>query len=107
MLKKKMIAAAMMLSMTLGGAATLVPAAEARDYQGYNRYNYYNRDRGLMGNHPYVQKAVIGGGVGAVAGGLLAGDGGRADGAIKGGLLGAGLGLGYQYLRNQGTFRNW
>jgi hypothetical protein len=86
-MKKLLATLVLLFSM---GVCTLAPA-EARHY-GYDRYN------GGYGYHPYVQKALIGGGVGAVAGGLL----GRRDpvgAGIKGALLGSAAGLGYEYLR--------
>ena len=88
-------------------ANTLAPTAEAHN-RSYNRYydsRYYNG--GTFGQqHPYVKKAAIGGGAGALLGGILAPDGYRGDGAIKGAVIGAGAGLGYEYLRRQGTFGN-
>jgi hypothetical protein len=103
MLRKRLSAAVLSFSLMLGTVG-LMPAAHAQ-----SRYDYYNNryNNGFLTEHPYAKKALIGGGVGAVAGGLLAGDGGRADGAIKGALLGAGLGLGYEYLKRRGTFSNW
>jgi hypothetical protein len=95
-MKKQLIA----LSIAGLMLASSFSAANAQDYR-WNRYNnpYYGGSA-----HPYVQKALIGGGAGAALGGLLSQDGYRADGAIKGAVLGAGLGLGYQYLKQQGTF---
>jgi hypothetical protein len=96
---KKQLIAFSMAGLMLASTAT---TALARDYrhQGYaNRY--YSEPA-----HPYVQKAVLGGGAGAALGGLLSRDGYRTDGAIKGALLGAGVGMGYEYLKRQGTFSN-
>ncbi len=61
------------------------------DDRDYDRYGYVDR-------HPYVKKALIGGGLGAVAGGLVASRGNKTNGALTGALLGSTLGLGYQYL---------
>lgn len=89
-------------------ANTLAPVAEAHN-RPYNRYydSRYNSNWGTFGQrHPYVKKAAIGGGAGALIGGILAPDGYRGDGAIKGAVIGAGAGLGYEYLKRQGTFGN-
>jgi hypothetical protein len=94
--------------MTVLAGSLVVPSnsAFARDYYNYgHRYN----DSGIgdyMHEHPYVQKAAIGGGAGAVLGAVLGQEGDRMGGAVKGALLGAGAGLGYEYLRRQGIF-NW
>ncbi len=68
------------------------------------RYYPY-RDQGGYGSnyHPYIQKALIGGGIGAVAGGLLS----RRDpvgAGVKGALLGSAAGVGYQYLTSQNRY---
>ncbi|WP_303674971.1 hypothetical protein [Vampirovibrio chlorellavorus] len=102
----KLLVLPVMLGML--AANTLVPTAEAHD-RSYNRYydSRYNSNWGTFGQrHPYVKKAAIGGGAGALIGGVLAPDGYRGDGAIKGAVIGAGAGLGYEYLRRQGTFGN-
>lgn len=84
-------------------AANAILPAEAHDR--YYDSRYYRG--GTFGQrHPYVKKAAIGGGAGALIGGILAPDGYRGDGAIKGAVIGAGAGLGYEYLRRQGTFGN-
>jgi len=84
---KKLLATLLLLLSV--GAYALAPA-EAR---GYRDYGY-----GGYGYHPYVQKALIGGGIGAVAGGLL-GSRDPVGAGIKGALLGSAAGLGYEYLR--------
>lgn len=95
---KKRAMALLMTGLLLGASAS---TAFARDYR-YDRYrDTYGQE------HPYVQKAVLGGGAGAALGGLLSRDGYRTDGAIKGALLGAGIGMGYEYLKRQGTFSRW
>jgi hypothetical protein len=91
-------------------------ASYGRGYGGYNRgYGGYNRgysrgyNRGWnayagqqhWSHQQYAKKGLIGAGTGAVLGGLLANDGYRAGGAVKGGLIGAGAGLGYEYLRRR------
>lgn len=88
---KKLLATLLLLLSV--GAYALAPA-EAR---GYRDYGY-----GGYGYHPYVQKALIGGGIGAVAGGLL-GSRDPVGAGIKGALLGSAAGLGYEYLR-QGSY---
>jgi hypothetical protein len=85
---KKLLA---MLVLLFSMGASIMAPAEAR-YHGYDRYN------GGYGYHPYVQKALIGGGVGAVAGSLL-GERDPVGAGIKGALLGSAAGLGYEYLR--------
>lgn len=98
-MKKQKLLAALTL-MTLG-ASSLMPAMA----YGPNNYNYraYSRYQPTFGQqHPYVKKAAIGGGAGAVLGAILAPSGDRGDGAVKGALLGAGAGLGYEYLKRQG-----
>ena len=92
--------------------ATLVSSsapALAHNYSdGYYNNGYYNdyrrNDGRFLGNHPYARKAVLVGGAGAAVGALVAPDGRRGGGAIKGALLGAGAGLGYEYLRRKGLF---
>jgi len=92
-----------------------LPAQAARYYSNnYNPNNYYGGYAGygnrpntssvgnFFYNHPYVQKAAVIGGAGAAVGALTAGDGYRMDGAVKGAAVGAGLGLGYEYLREKG-----
>ncbi len=104
--KLKLLAVPALL--TIMAANTLVPAqAHDKGYRGYNRYydSRYNQNWGTFGQrHPYVKKAAIGGGAGALIGGILGQDGYRADTAIKGAVIGAGAGLGYEYLKRQGTF---
>ncbi len=83
-------------------SAWSVPA-QARDYRDYYKY-----DRGgiggFMDRHPYVQKAVVGGGAGAALGAIVARDGNRMNTAAKGALIGAGAGMGYELLRRKGVF---
>lgn len=78
--------------------------------QAHNNSNrYYNaRDcrnqGGFSQQNPYLHKALIGGGAGALIGGVLGQDGYRTGSAVKGAVIGAGAGLGYEYLKRQGTF---
>lgn len=85
--------------------STLAPAFAhtPRYWDRYYRYDGY-RQRSVQSQ--YLRKAVIGGVAGAALGGVLASEGYRADGAVKGALLGAGVGLGYEYLRRNGLFSN-
>lgn len=94
----KKMALALLTGITVLGSGA-VPALAHDPYDGHNDYN---RNRFQWEEHPYVKKALIGGGGGAVLGGLLASDGGRLDGAVTGALLGAGAGLGYEYLKTKG-----
>lgn len=97
-------------TMALLAGTTVLPASAYRGdnyYPGYARSDYYsNYYRGgtFSQRHPYVKKALIGGGIGAAAGALLSSEGRRTSGAVKGALVGGGIGLGYEYLRRQGTF---
>jgi hypothetical protein len=109
--KQKMMSAFMALTLLTGtGLASFsAPAQAANRYYGNNYYNGYtsrNYSNSRVGNffqdHPYVQKAAVIGGAGAAVGAIVAGDGNRVNGAVKGALLGAGVGMGYQYLRQQG-----
>jgi hypothetical protein len=104
-MKKQAIAA---LSALLMFSTAVVPAAFAHNgYRGYSRYNRYDNDRYYRGYNrnysrdQYIKKAAIGGGAGALIGGLMSEEGYRTGGAVKGGLLGAGAGLGYEYLRRR------
>ena len=104
-MKKQTVAVISTLLLVL--SASLTPDAFAhRYYRGYGRYNGYNNYyNGYAQRHwsqqQYAKKGLIGAGTGAVIGGLMANDGYRATGAVKGGLLGAGAGLGYEYLRRR------
>lgn len=94
----KLMAVPALLSIMI--ANSVIPA-EAHGNRYYD--SRYYRDQGSFSQrHPYVQKAAIGGGAGALIGGILGRDGYRADGAIKGAVIGAGAGLGYEYLKRQG-----
>ncbi len=101
--KLKLMAVPALLVMTV--ASSLMPAEAHNRYYSSNA-RYYRNQGSFSQNHPYIQKAAIGGGAGALIGGILGQDGYRADGAIKGAVLGAGAGLGYEYLKRQGTFNN-
>jgi hypothetical protein len=108
--KQKLFAAASALVLM---TSSIVPAAFAQYGYGYrNGYHNsyrdrwrddYRRDRGSS----YTKNALLGGGAGAIIGGLVGEEGNKGSTAVKGALLGAGAGLGYQYLKRQGTFRNW
>lgn len=98
--KLKLMAVPALLSMMI--ANSVIPA-EAHNNRYYDSRNY--RDRGSFSqNNPYLSKALIGGGAGALIGGMLGQDGYRAGSAVKGAVIGAGAGLGYEYLKRQGTF---
>lgn len=107
---KKMALALLTGVTVLGSSVVPVMAQELEDYR-YNQHHYAQQrydqqNRFQWEEHPYVKKALIGGGGGAVLGGLLSSDGGRMDGAITGALLGAGAGMGYEYLKNKGILPN-
>lgn len=93
--------------------SSFAPAQAANPYYGYagSGYGpYYGNGYGYGGsaignffyNHPYVQKAVLVGGAGAAVGALTAPDGYRGQGAAKGAMVGAGAGMGYEFLRERG-----
>ena len=91
----KKLLATLLLLLSVGVYALAPAEAHYRDYGyggGYGGYGY----------HPYIQKALIGGGIGAVAGGLL-GSRDPVGAGIKGALLGSAAGLGYEYLK-QGRY---
>jgi hypothetical protein len=100
-MNKKRIASLLAMLVVLMSSAFMPARADYRDY-----YPYHNQSGSYFYDHPYVQKAVIGGGAGAVIGAIAGGDGNRVNTAVKGALLGAGAGLGYEYLRQKGIF-NW
>lgn len=103
-MKVRKLAPALALAALLASAS--MPAqADIRDYFGYGD-PYRTRSGGFFREHPYIQKAVIGGGAGAAIGAVVARDGRRLNGAAKGALIGAGAGLGYEYLRRKRVF-NW
>jgi len=105
MIMKKQLLSAMMVLMSIGAMA--MPAF-AYDYHAYQRQPYYqgyNRyDQSAYNKRQYIQKAVIGGAAGAALGGILNNTGDVGGGAIRGGLIGAGVGLGYQYLKTHHIF---
>ena len=68
-------------------AATLVPAAASAQSYGYND-RYQDRCQ-TLGQGRTGAGALIGGGIGAVAGSQIAARGNRTEGSIIGGVLGA------------------
>ncbi len=88
------------IALALLTGVTVLPAEAGNRYYGYDSY----RHGSYMDRHPYVKKAAIGGGIGAAAGALLAREGMRTRGAVKGAIIGGAAGAGYEYLRRQGTF---
>jgi len=85
----KKLLALLLVVFSIGTA--MVTPAEAR----YRDYNY----NGGYGYHPYIQKALIGGGIGAVAGAVL-GERDPVGAGLKGALIGSAAGVGYEYLRS-------
>jgi hypothetical protein len=91
------------------GSGLLLPAEahNARNYrQYYGRPGYYQAYTRYE-RHPYLKRAGIGAAAGAGLGAVLAPDGARLDTAVKGGLIGAGAGLGYAYLKDRGYLNRW
>jgi len=84
----KTLLSGILMVLALAGTSSL-PA------QAYYHYYYYGGN--FFYNHPVLSDGLIGTGLGAVAGGVLAPDGNRAGGAVEGaalgGVAGAGLGL--------------
>jgi hypothetical protein len=105
---KRLMPSLMLATLTAGLIAPmLVPqTAEAHPDRNYRRGNYY-RGYTQYERHPYLKRAGVGAGIGAAAGAVLAPDGARVDTAVKGGLIGAGAGLGYAYLKNRGYLNRW
>lgn len=98
--RQKALAVSMAGLVILGTVGVLTADAHSRydrDYRGRYGSTYFDR-------HPYQKSGLIGAGVGAGAGALLARDGRRTSTAVKGAVLGGAAGLGYQYLKRQGTF---
>ena len=98
----KKVFAPVALSFVLLTTAFIPANADSRDYyRDYYGGRYY-RDNGFLSGHPYIKKAVLVGGAGAAIGALVSQDGRRVNGAVKGALIGAGAGVGYEYLRRKG-----
>lgn len=103
MKKFRMLSLLMVPGVLVNLAFVPAQAAGVRDYLGYG--HPYRTDSGrYFTRHPYVQKAVIVGGTGAIVGAIASGEGQRLSGAAKGALIGAGVGVGYEYLRQKGIF---
>lgn len=90
----KFFAALLALVIFMGVSITPAQARHNDDYY------YYNNRQSTMS--PYVKKALIGAGIGALASGALSRDGFSSGSIIRGALIGGGAGVGYQYLRNRG-----
>lgn len=101
--KKRFLSLAVVVTLMGTSMMTMVPSAEAasrnyRDY--YNNYQNRYQNGGSFGdNHPYLQKTLIGSGLGAVVGGVLTRNSDWTNGAIKGAVLGGAAGAGYEYLK--------
>jgi len=80
-----------------GLASTSLVPAMADPYYGSAIGGYFE-------DHPYVQKALIGGGLGTVAGAVIAPEGDKVNGAVKGAVVGGAAGAGYEYLQQRGVF---
>jgi hypothetical protein len=98
---RKQVLAAVSALVLLGGSFAPALAHNPRYSDRYYRNDGYRNSQSQ-----YLKKAAIGGVAGAALGGVLSSEGYRADGALKGALLGAGVGLGYEYLRRNGIFSN-
>ena len=90
-------------NLLLGAVGLPAQAADLKDYLGYG-HAYRTESGRFFYQHPYVQKAVLVGGAGAALGAIAGGEGNRMGGAVKGALVGAGLGLGYEYLRDRNRY---
>jgi len=98
-MKRKVLSVVTLVSL-MGGTIFTASPAMAHDRYYNNRYNGYASSYGER--HPYIKKAALIGGTGALVGGLISPDGMRGGGMVKGALLGAGVGVGYEYLKRSG-----
>ncbi len=96
---KSRLLSGVVLTALLGGSLMATSPAMAHDPY-HNRYRGYASSYGER--HPYIKKAALIGGTGALVGGVISPEGLRGDGMIKGALLGAGVGVGYEYLKRNG-----
>jgi hypothetical protein len=105
-MKTKVVAVFSALLLLSGSLATpaMAKSCHHRSYRGHANYHdgYYRaRSYQHWSHQEYAKKGLIGAGTGAVIGGVLASEGNRAGAAVKGGLIGAGAGLAYEYLRRR------
>jgi hypothetical protein len=103
-MKAKIIAALSALFLLSGSLAipAIAKSCHHRSYRGHaNYHDGYYRGYQHWSRQEYAKKGLIGAGTGAVIGGVLASEGNRAGAAVKGGLIGAGAGLAYEYLRRR------
>jgi hypothetical protein len=82
----------LLLACTIAAAAAALSACATDNYgrSGYSGRDRYAADCSSSGNE--VAGAVVGGGVGALAGSAVAGRGNRTEGAVLGGVAGAVIG---------------
>ena len=101
MFNQRFLASIMLASVLLGPASFIVADANAATCQkgdtSANCKTFWQRN-------PYIKSGLIGAGVGGAGGVILSRSGKRGSGAVKGAAIGAGAGLGYQYLKNRGVF---
>ncbi len=94
---KSLVVVGLMAS-TIGIALT-PPAHAERYYRGSSRY--YRHNGTYFQRHPYQKTGLVGAGIGAAGGALLAPHHDRGNGIIKGAAIGGAAGLGYQYLKRR------
>lgn len=90
MKRKASLALLSLLSVT---SFTVIPSAQAGDHHGFRS------------QHPVASSALLGGGIGALTGGLVSPRERRTHGIVKGALIGAGAGGAYGLLTNSGRSR--
>lgn len=88
------------LCLTILGGSLLCASAQSAQKV------YYDRKQGYWYCHPYVKRGAIGAGIGGAAGAVLSSKGERLSNAARGAVIGGGVGLGYEYLRQKGVFGN-
>lgn len=102
MFKQKILASAIVASVLLAPLPYVVLDADAattcrKGDTSANCKTFWQRN-------PYIKSGLIGAGVGGAGGLILSGHGRRGSGVVKGAAIGAGAGLGYQFLKNKGVF---
>jgi hypothetical protein len=89
---------------TLVLCGSLMAPARADDPNYYGNAQQEHPALSFFQEHPYVKKALIGGGAGALVGGLIAPPWDKGGGFAKGALLGSATGAGIEYLQQKGVF---
>ncbi|MBY0449058.1 MAG: hypothetical protein K2X01_00340 [Cyanobacteria bacterium] len=93
-----LLSGTLLILLTIGWSLPLPQNQSAVYASTRHKKTYFQR-------HPYQKTGLIGGGIGAVAGGVLSGRRHRKGNIIKGAALGGAAGLGYQYLKRKDSLR--